>query len=117
MSVVKKRLLRAVTNIFNDIWNWPPYRVNCKKFKEIIFYSIIAKKNNQSSVSDADQEIPNLWSTDNARFLPSFLHYQLTHGLGFLGLHRRLMIDCICPNIYNFYRNNVYISLTLPLLL
>ena len=30
------------------------------------FYSIIGKKNNQSSVSDADREIPTLESTDNA---------------------------------------------------
>ena len=34
-------------------------------FKALIF-PIIGMKNNQSSVSDADQEIPTLGSTDNA---------------------------------------------------
>ena len=51
----------------NDVRSLPPYSVNCEKCKEIIrFYSVIVKKNNQSSVSDADREIPTLWSTGNA---------------------------------------------------
>ena len=29
-------------------------------------FNVIGKKNNQSSVSNADREIPNLGSTDNA---------------------------------------------------
>ena len=44
-----------------------PYSLNCKNFKEMIrVYSIIGKKNNRSSVSDADREIPTLRSMDNA---------------------------------------------------
>ena len=44
------------------------YKVNGNLFRYIIirFYSIIGKKNNQSSVSDTDLEIPTLGSTDNA---------------------------------------------------
>ena len=38
-----------------------------RRHKELIrFHSIIGKKNNLSSISDADQEIPTLGSTDNA---------------------------------------------------
>ena len=41
--------------------------VNCKHFKEMIqFYTIIGKKNNQSSLSDADRENPTLGSTNDA---------------------------------------------------
>ena len=32
----------------------------------IIFIPVVGKKNNQTSVSEADQEIPTLGSTDNA---------------------------------------------------
>ena len=45
----------------------------------------IGKKNNQSSVSVADRKT-------------RFRHYPFTLGLGFLGLHRRPMID----SIYSF---------------
>ena len=63
-SVIYKRSIRAVTK---NAECWPPYSVNCKNFKEIIrFYLIIGKKNNQSSVSDADRETETLGSTDNA---------------------------------------------------
>ena len=44
--------------------------VKCQKRKEwqIINnnFNVIGKKNNQTLVSDADREIPTLWSTDNA---------------------------------------------------
>ena len=33
----------------------------------ILIFNVIGKKNNQTSVSDADREIPTLGSTDNAR--------------------------------------------------
>ena len=35
-------------------------------FKTLIFFQRIGKKNNQSSASDADSEIPTLGSPDNA---------------------------------------------------
>ena len=75
-------------------------------FKTSIF-PIKGKKNNQSSVSDADQEIPSLGSMDNAGnsdnpiqsiFRPRSQHFPFTLGMGFLGLHRRLMIDSIYPS-------------------
>ena len=53
------------------------------------FYSIVGKKNNQSSVSDADREIPTLESTDNVRnsvnLVFCIIHFPV--GLGFLCLH------------------------------
>ena len=61
-------------------------------FKTSIFHRI-GKKNKQSSVSDADREIPTLGSTDNAGNL---VNHSFTLGLGFLCLHRRPMIDSIC---------------------
>ena len=49
----------------NDVWNWPSYNVVCNFFKASMFPNI-GKINNQSSISVADREIPNLVSTDNA---------------------------------------------------
>ena len=50
-------------------------------FKTSIF-PVIGKKNNQSSVSDADREIPTLGSTDNAKNLVNlvsgFVHFPLS---------------------------------------
>ena len=61
-----------------------------------VIFPIIGKKNNQSSVSDVDQEIPTLRSTDSAgNSVPCFQHFPFTLGLGFLCLHQRLMIDSI----------------------
>ena len=54
-------------------------------------FNIIGKKNNQTSVSDADQEIPTVGLTDtvgNSVNLVSGIGR--LHGLGFLGLHRKL---------------------------
>ena len=69
-----------------------------------IFFPIqeIGKKNNQSSISDADREMPTLGSTDNAgnsvNLVSGVIRFSL--GLGFLGLHRRPMTDSIyLPNI------------------
>ena len=50
-----------------------------------------SKKNNQTSVLDADREVPALGSTEMSE--TSFRYYPFTLGLGFLGLHRRPMID------------------------
>ena len=50
-------------------------------------FNVIGKKNNQTSVSDADQEIPTLGSTDNAGNSVNLF----TLELGFLCLHQRLM--------------------------
>ena len=66
-------------------------------FKTSIFQRK-GKKNNHSSVSDADREIPTLRSTNNAGNsvnLVSVYRYLFTVGLGFLGLHRRTMTDSI----------------------
>ena len=52
--------------------------------------NVIGKKNNLTSVSDADREIPTLGSTDNAG---NAVNYSFTLGLGFLCLHRRPMTD------------------------
>ena len=57
---------------------------------------IIGKKNNQSLVSDAHLEIQTLRSTGQKLGKPCFQHYLFTLGLGFLGLHPRLMTDSIC---------------------
>ena len=49
-------------------------------------------KNNQSSVSDADRDpIP--------RLVGRFRHYPFILSLGFLGLHRRQLIDSIYLHI------------------
>ena len=68
---------------------------------EIIIFNVKGKKNNQTSVSNADLEIPTLGSTDNAgnEVKPRFRHYPFTLGLVFLGLHRRQVLDSICPDI------------------
>ena len=75
----------------------------------MIFLNVIGKKNNQTSVSKADREIPTQGSTDNAgNGKSSFLHYPFIFtefpalsvdprvGL-FLCLHQRPMIDYVCP--------------------
>ena len=70
-------------------------RHKMSKMKEMTnnFY-VIGKKNNQTSVSGADQEIPTLGSTYNAEHeVSSFRHYPLTRGLGLLGLLWRPMFD------------------------
>ena len=65
--VAYKRYLRAVTKTPNDVWSWPSYHVNCKySFFKTSIIPIIGMKNSQSSVSDADREIPTLGSTANA---------------------------------------------------
>ena len=67
-SVVYKRSLRAVTKKPNDARSWPSYHVIVNiLFKNLIF-PIKGKKNNQSSVCDADREISTLGSTENARY-------------------------------------------------
>ena len=43
----------------------PPYHIIVNIFFKFRFFPI-GKKNNQSSVSDADREIPSYGSTDNA---------------------------------------------------
>ena len=55
------------------------------------------EENYQTSVSDADRDIQILEATDNAEnsVKPRFRHHPFTLGLGFLGLHRRLMLDSI----------------------
>ena len=66
-SVVYKRHLRAVTK--NSDWRSALAAIQRKlqKFqRNNTIYSLIGKKNNQSSISDADQEVPALGSTDNA---------------------------------------------------
>ena len=73
----------------------------CKySFFKALFFPIIGKKNNQSSVSDADREIPTLGSTDNTGNSVNLVsrHYPFTLGLESLGLHRGPMIDSICQN-------------------
>ena len=57
-------------------------------------FSIIDKKNNKTSLFDAEREISTLGSTDDAG-LPSVRHYPLTRGLRYLGLHHRPMLDYI----------------------
>ena len=63
----------------------------------------MGKKNNQSSVSDADREIPTLGLMGNAgnwvNLISGIIH--LPTELGFLYLHQRLMVDsiylsCLC---------------------
>ena len=44
----------------NDVWKWSL----CVKCQNV--FNFIGKKNNQTLVSDADQEIPTFGSTDNA---------------------------------------------------
>ena len=63
----------------------------------MINFNVRGKKNNQTSVSDADREIPTLGSTDY------FRHYLFTLGLEYICLNRRSMLDSICPPVW---RNN-----------
>ena len=52
-------------------------------------FNVIGKKNNQTSVSDADRQIPTLGSTDNAgnsvNFVSGFWYYPFTFGFGVFG--------------------------------
>ena len=57
-----------------------------------MIFNVIGKKNNQTSVSDADREIPTLGSMDDAKNSVSLV---FTFRLGFLCLHRRPMRDPI----------------------
>ena len=58
-SCLQTTLARRNGKTPNDVRSWPSYNVNSKNCKELIrFYSIIGKKNNQSSVADADRDIP-----------------------------------------------------------
>ena len=63
--VVYKRSLRAVKKTPNDVRSWPSYNFIVNLFKALIFL-MIRKKNDLSSVSDADQEISTHGSTVNA---------------------------------------------------
>ena len=66
--------------------------------KKTTIFQVIGKKNNQSSVSDADLYV-NLGSTG----------YLFTLGFGFLGMHRGSMIDSISvPS--SRYRKNLKIG-------
>ena len=64
--VVYNCSLRAVMKTPNDVWSWPSYNIIVNIFFKTSIFPVIGKKNNQSSVFDADQEIPTLGSTDNA---------------------------------------------------
>ena len=57
-------------------------------------FNIIGKKNNQTWVSDADRDIASLGPTDSAR---NSVNLVSALGFGFLGMHRRPMIDSIYP--------------------
>ena len=52
-----------------------------------MIFIVIGKKNNKTSASDADREIPKLRSTDNAGDSVNLVS-GIIRGLGFLGLHR-----------------------------
>ena len=65
-SVVNKCSLRAVTKYTKWRSELPSYNVIVNILLKFRFFPIIGKKHNQSSVSDADQEIPTIGSTDNA---------------------------------------------------
>ena len=75
----------------------------------MIIFNVTHKKNNQSLVSDADREIPTLGSTDNAgnngKTRYPRLHFPFIVGLGFLGLHRRPMIDSILSLVRDVERD------------
>ena len=68
----------------------------------IPIFSIIGKKINQSLVSDADQEIPTIGSTDNAEnsvnLISGIIRFPL--GLVYLCLNQRPMIDSICLKLF-----------------
>ena len=70
----------------NDVGNRSLCDVKYPTIKEMTFFNVIGKKNNQTSISDADREIPTLGLKDNAG--NEVQHYPLTLGLGFLDLHR-----------------------------
>ena len=50
----------------NDVWSWASYNVFVNILFKTSIFPMTEKKNNQSSKSDADQEIQTLGSTDNA---------------------------------------------------
>ena len=94
-SVVYNRYLRSVTKkirMMFGIGHHTTLIVN-NLFKTSIF-PIIGKKNNQSSVSYADEK-----SQPSGQ---QIMYYPVTLGLEFSGLHRRPMIDSICPVKYIF---------------
>ena len=68
-------------------------RRKMSKIKELMnnnfFFNFIGKKNNQTSVSDADREITTVGPTEKMG-KPRFRHYRFTLELRFLDLHRRL---------------------------
>ena len=83
-------------NFRSDVIFVPPrkkdiMRHNMSKIKGMINnnFNVIGKKNNQTSVSDADRQIPTLGSTDNAgnsvSLVSGFWYYPFTFGLGVFG--------------------------------
>ena len=50
----------------NDVPTWPSYTIIVNILFKASIFPVIGKKNNQSPVSDAGQEIPTLRSMDNA---------------------------------------------------
>ena len=87
-SVVYKHYLCAVTT----------FSVGCRTvlivnvLSKTSIFQRICKKNNQSSVSDVNREIPETPRDGK----PRFRYHPFTLGLGFLCLHWRPMIDSIC---------------------
>ena len=63
--IVYKRCLRAIMKTAKWRLELAVIKSYCKYYFLSFNFPIIGMKNNQSSVSDADQEIPTLGSTDN----------------------------------------------------
>ena len=57
----------------NDIWSWQSYNDTVNILFKALIFPKISKKNNQSPIFDADQEIPTLGSMDNARNLANLV--------------------------------------------
>ena len=64
-SVVCKRFLHAIMKTPNDVPTWLTYTITVNILFKASIFPVIVKKNNQSPVSDADQEISTLGSMDN----------------------------------------------------
>ena len=100
MSFAYKRHFDAVTKYSESRSELAALYVNCKNIEgnnmnfviKNIFFPKIGKKNDQTTVSDADRDITSLGSSENVG-KTCFREYPFTLGFGFLSQHWKPMTD------------------------
>ena len=99
----------------NDVWSWTSCNVIINiLFKASIFFPVIGKKNNQSSVTDADKEISTPGSTDKAGNVSGIIRFTLGLDrrpmLVFMFVIKTLVTSVIDTRICNFQESYHYES-------